>query len=186
MAHLPEQAEKVFDGVIFDVYQWEQELYDGTTATFEMLRRNDGAEVIAIKDDKIMIQIQEQPLKPEFVCLPSGNIEDGEDARTGAARELLEETGYVSDDWDHYSARNPYSKYDWTMNVFIARSCQYQQEPELDGGEKIQLEWVTFDELLELVDSGKMDRIEQELRAQLIRAKYHKPSYEEIKKRIFG
>ena len=31
---LPEQAKKVFDGEIFDVYQWDQEMYDGSTETF--------------------------------------------------------------------------------------------------------------------------------------------------------
>ena len=39
-AHLiPPEAKCVFRGKIFDVYQWPQRLYDGSTATFEMLRR---------------------------------------------------------------------------------------------------------------------------------------------------
>src|SRR5215467_9321922 len=32
---IPEHAERVFQGKIFDVYQWPQKLYDGSTATFE-------------------------------------------------------------------------------------------------------------------------------------------------------
>lgn len=35
---LPPQAKKVFTGQIFDVYQWEQEMYDGSFETFEMLK----------------------------------------------------------------------------------------------------------------------------------------------------
>lgn len=39
MVKIPSHATKVFSGVIFDVYQWEQELFNGNIATFEALRR---------------------------------------------------------------------------------------------------------------------------------------------------
>jgi hypothetical protein len=29
----PASAKKVFEGVLYDVYQWPQKLYDGSTAT---------------------------------------------------------------------------------------------------------------------------------------------------------
>ena len=45
---MPEHAKKVFSGVMFDVYQWEQEMYDGSTATFEKLTRPDTAQVIPV------------------------------------------------------------------------------------------------------------------------------------------
>lgn len=186
MGHLPEQAKKVFSGVVFDVYQWQQDMYDGTRATFEMLKRADTGEVLAVKDDKIMIQVQEQPMKPQFFCLPGGRIEEGEDPQTGAARELLEETGHVASEWKLFHAVEPHSKYDWTIYVFVARGCEYKQPQQLDGGEKIQVRWVTFDELLDLVDKGELAWMEQDLRMQLIRAKYHEPSRIELKKRIFG
>lgn len=35
---IPDHAKCVFKGVIFDVYQWEQKLYNGTTTTFEKLK----------------------------------------------------------------------------------------------------------------------------------------------------
>ncbi len=45
---IPEQAELKFRGVIFDVYQWPQEMFDGSVETFEMLRRADTVKIIAI------------------------------------------------------------------------------------------------------------------------------------------
>ncbi len=39
MVKIPSHAVKVFSGVIFDVYQWEQELFNGNVSTFEALRR---------------------------------------------------------------------------------------------------------------------------------------------------
>ncbi|MDG1950906.1 MAG: NUDIX hydrolase [bacterium] len=183
---LPEKAEQVFKGVIFDVYQWEQEMYDGSTATFEGLKRQHTAEVIATMGDKIMIQDQEQPAKPRFLSLPGGRIEWGEDPLVGAKRELIEESGCTTDDWQLYDEVQPYTKVDWSIYVYIARNVECVQEMELDGGEKIEMKWVTFDELLDLVDEGKLYNIEQNLRMEFVRAKYHPPSKEALHKKIFG
>ena len=54
---IPDEAEKVFNGVLFDVYQWQQEMYDGSYATFERLRRADTAAVICITDDDMHIRL---------------------------------------------------------------------------------------------------------------------------------
>jgi ADP-ribose pyrophosphatase len=60
---IPDHAECVFKGVIFDVYQWQQELYDGTATTFERIRRPDTVEVIGVTDHKILIVNDEQPMR---------------------------------------------------------------------------------------------------------------------------
>ncbi len=176
----------MFEGVIFDVFQWDQKMYDGSTEVFEMLGRPDTAEVIVTKNNKILIQEQEQPCKPKFYSLPGGRIEHGEDPLDGAKREVLEETGYISNDWELLMETNPSSKFLWTIYVYIARGCEWKQKMELDVGEKIELEWVTFDELIDMVDTRKLWNFDQELRVQLIRAKYDLPSKEALKKKIFG
>ncbi|MBI5369625.1 NUDIX hydrolase [Candidatus Uhrbacteria bacterium] len=182
---IPENAKKVFSGVLFDVYQWPQEMFDGTTETFEMLARQDTAEVLAIKEGKILLQKQEQPRKPLFYCLPGGRIEKGEESLDGAKRELLEETGFVSPEWILYRQTRPLSKMEWQIFVYVARNVTYQQVPHLDAGEWIEIEWVTLDELIDLVDGGKLAWIEQDLRLELVRAKYHAPAKEGLK-RLLG
>lgn len=177
---IPENAKKVFSGILFDVYQWPQKMFDGTTETFEMLKRQDTAEIIATKDGKIMIQEQEQPGKPFFLCLPGGRIEYDEDPLDGAKRELLEETGFTSDEWSLYRSVQPSHKLDWRIHVFVAKNCTYQQEPQLDAGERITIRWVTLDELIALVDVGKLAWIEQDLRMELIRAKFDASTKEEF------
>ena len=37
---IPKNATKVFSGKTFDVYQWEQEMFDGSKKIFEKLKRN--------------------------------------------------------------------------------------------------------------------------------------------------
>src|SRR3989338_5204026 len=88
-------AKRVFKGELFEVWQWEQKLYDGSTAVFEKIRRQATALVIPVVGDKILIQRQEQPhRRSAYLSLAGGRIEDGEEPLLAAQRELLEQTGY--------------------------------------------------------------------------------------------
>ncbi len=148
---MPQNAKKVFEGLIFDVYQWRQLMFDGSYATFEKLSRTDSAIVVAITADKNIIVLNEQqPTKPPFLASPGGRLDEGEDALAGAKRELMEETGYESNRWELWYSIQPYSKIDWTIFVYIAKNCHKVAEPKLDAGEKIELKLVSFKEWLEL------------------------------------
>ena len=59
MGKIPEHAKKVFEGVLFDVYQWEQECFDGSHATFEAVERLGSVNVIPVVGDKILINDEE-------------------------------------------------------------------------------------------------------------------------------
>jgi hypothetical protein len=91
---IPSHAKKVFEGVIFDVYQWEQKMFDGSVETYEKLKRNGTVEIIAVtKDKKIIVLKESQPARSEFTNLISGRIERGETPLETARKELLEEAG---------------------------------------------------------------------------------------------
>jgi len=60
---IPDDAKKVFSGVRTDVYQWDQEMFDGSIATFERIEKKPSAAIIAVVDSKIIITQQEQPHK---------------------------------------------------------------------------------------------------------------------------
>ena len=72
--------------------------------------------------------------------------------------------------------KNPMQSQDWAMYVFFLRDPQKTQEPHTDSGEKIVTQLVSFDKLLDLVDSGELYRFEQSLRLKMIRAKYLTPA----------
>lgn len=186
--YFPKKAKKVFSGVIFDVYQWEQHMYDGSTATFERLTRLDSAEIIAVtKEGNILIQRQQQPDKDNwFLCLNGGGIEKDEDPLEGAKRELLEESGYTSDDWKLLNTFTGFSKLHWNLHVYVARDCTYVQDQQLDSGERIEIQEVTFDAFIDFVERGEMQRVAPYIREQCIRAKYDEASYLLFKKNILG
>src|SRR3989338_266531 len=188
MGEIPPQAKQVFKGQIFDVYQWEQEMYDGTKEIFEKLRRSYTVEIIVTTPEgKIMVQRQHQPdSEKAFLSLVGGRIEEGEEPLEAAQREMLEETGFISQHWKHLETYDGSNKVDWKNFIYTARNCYKTSEQHLDPGERIEVLFVTFDEIIELVDSHRLNRMCETIREKCIRAKYHQPSREALYQMIYG
>ncbi len=148
---VPPNAQQVFKGILFDIYHYEQEMFDGSYQVFEKLVRKSSTDIIAVQNDKIMILMQEQPGKPLYPSLPGGQIERGEDSLTAAKREFLEETGYTSDEFILYKSQSDGgTKLYFPVTTYIVRDCKKVEETHLDVGEKIRVTWVEYDEFLQL------------------------------------
>ena len=94
---IPPHAKKVFEGTIFDIHQWQQEMFDGTTATFELASRPSVVVTHPVMGDKILVVKEEQPGRPPYLSAPAGFSEKQDiDALATGKRELKEETGLTS------------------------------------------------------------------------------------------
>lgn len=168
---LPPNAKLAFKGKIFEVWQWEQKMFDGSTAIFERLKRPNTAIVIPVVGENILIQNQQQPHRKKiFPSLPGGRCEREENPLKAAKRELLEETGYAANDWILFKEIHPMNKIIWTVYAYIAKNCSYKEAPCLDAGEKITTRLISFDEFLLL--SENPDFYEKELVGTLLRARF--------------
>lgn len=155
MKKIPDHAKKVFEGIIFDVYHWEQEMFDGSKETFEALKRIDSVTVLAVVGDAILINTEIQPGREPFMALPGGRIDRHETPLDAVTRELLEETGYTSDAitaWFNDDISDM-AKVEWNSHYFIAKNCIKNKEIELDPGEKIETKLITLEELIEIKDT---------------------------------
>lgn len=145
---VPDQAKLAFEGMIFDVYQWEQVLFDGSTHTFEMLKRCDTVSVICVVDGKVLVIDDEQPHLGVRRSFPGGRVDNTDESIEAAAkREILEETGYTFANWRLITVRQPYRKIEWFVHVWLATDVTDAVAPKLDPGEKITVEPISFEEL---------------------------------------
>lgn len=180
---LPSQAKKVFQGKIFSVYQWEQQMYNGTTATFEMLKRPGTIQIIPTVENHTFISYEEQPTKPPSYTLLGGRMEPNEDPLLTAKRELLEEAGLESDEWELIKTYEYMGKIEWPMYLYVARNCRKVAEQQLDPGEKIEVKQVSFDEFIDIASSE--DFWNQIFANDILRLRLNKEKLEEFKHKLF-
>ena len=152
---LPPHAKKVFQGHRFSIWQWEQQLFDGSTALFEKIGRPDSTDVIAVTPEKkILVDYEDQPNNHGFITLPGGGVDGDETPLENAQRELAEETGYTSDTWEHFWQVSPHASVECVTHYFIAKNCIKTTDVHLDPGERIRTAAVSFDEFVEIVCSS--------------------------------
>lgn len=184
---IPDTAECVFSGVRSEVYQWDQELYDGSIKRFERIRFFDGAFTFAITPEwKILITKQEQPAREKsFYSLPWWGFDfPDEDALLCAKRELLEETGYVSDEWEHWHNYLGSSNISTFTYFYIARNVRKIQEIQPDPGEKIEVFELNFDEWLALARTHQFTH-HLTLLSSMYDALLDQEKYHELKSLLF-
>ena len=90
-------------------------------------------------------------------CAGGIEAEDGVDALAAAKRELLEETGYGSDEWSHLLTLPAYATItDDTMCLFTAKNCRKINDYQtLDENEFLDVQLYSRDELEELIQNGE-------------------------------
>jgi len=148
---IPENATKVFTGDVFDVYQWPQKMYDGSTKTFEMIKRPDTVLIVPVSEDgKIWVIREEQPGRGwREIRLPGGRADvPGETTLQAAQRECEEEIGLRFADWSYLESSQPERKIDWYIHIFLAKNPSETVPARHDGGEKIEMYQVSYEEFL--------------------------------------
>lgn len=186
MKKIPDNAEKVFEGVVFDVYQWQQEMFDGSHRIFEFLKRKHGAVAFCVFEDKtILINEEEQPGKPPFISLPGGGADTyDEEPLEVIKRELREETGYVASSWKEIHIETNFPKLDWAIHYFVAKDLEKVGDPQNSASEKITTKRISFDEFLNLHLNPKFK--DKGLAYLMLRAQTDKVYREQMEKVLFG
>ena len=86
-----------------------------------------------------------------------GYLEPGEDPEMAVQRELMEETGYQSDQWQHLGSFTvDANRHVGTGHFFLARDARRVADPDHDDLEQFAIQWVSMEELRQALFDGRV------------------------------
>lgn len=149
---------KVFETPIFDLHEKTLDAPGQTiNHPFYVLRAPEWINVIALMPDNRIVLVEQYRVGVDEVTLelPGGMVDEGETPLEAAKRELLEETGYSSDNWEMIgkTSSNPAILSNFT-HLYIASGCQKTAPQHTDGSEDIAVRVIPMDDFLHLVSKG--------------------------------
>lgn len=148
----------MYEGDFITVLKDNVRLPDGSVSTREHIDHPGAVAVLALLDNGNLVLERQYRYPPqrEFIELPAGKIDAGEDILVCAQRELLEETGYIASEWTHLTTAWPCIGYaNERMEYFLARGLSHQGS-KLDDGEFLEVFELPFEEALQWVRQGRI------------------------------
>ena len=148
-------------------------LNNGKTIDRESVVKNVGTGcascVFAVTDEgKILVVIHPRIILPTDtkinVEVPAGYIEDDEDSKDAALRELREETGYATDSIQMIDSYYPSVGVSGErIDLFLALNCKKVQEQHLDVDEFLVCEEVTLEEFQYLLEHSYIHGVNERM-----------------------
>jgi ADP-ribose pyrophosphatase len=134
---------------------------DGHTAEWDIVGSGRTVAVVAFTEDRDVILVRQFRPGPGLLLdeLPGGAVDPGEEVADGAARELLEETGYVGDikvvgsSW--FASWSVIQRY-----AVVATSCRRVGKPAYDDGEFCEVVTMTVAEFREHLRRGELTDVD--------------------------
>ena len=156
------KSELLFNGDFLQVLREIYELPDKRIVKKEKVIKNNGKNsviVIALTCDGRYIITFQNRIKDHILAeFPSGYIENNEDVIDASKRELMEETGYESDDMfildEIFSSPGIDNSKTY---IVVANNCVKTCEPRKDGTELVNYELFSLDELKYMIQNNIMN-----------------------------
>ena len=156
------EKEKIDSINFLSVESFQCTLKNGKIIKREKILKN-GKDVDAViifpitQENKVIIACEPRVFTKETVDVgfPAGYVEEREEALAAAKRELLEETGYSSDEFVLVGSFYQDQGCSAALNhYYIAFNCALTSKQKLDESEFIKYFLVDFDEVKELYQNG--------------------------------
>jgi len=149
----------VYDGGFIKVHKDSVRLPDGNASSREYISHPGAVAILAILENGNLLMERQfrYATRQEFVELPAGKIDSGEDILLCAQRELLEETGYLATEWTHLTTSWPCIGYaNERIEYFMAVGLTHQGS-QLDDGEFLEVFELSLADAVDWVRQGKIN-----------------------------
>jgi ADP-ribose pyrophosphatase len=153
------QSNLIFENPWIELYQDKVEIRTGKIMHYTWYKSSDVVVIVPFlnEDNIVMIRQYRYPLRKVLLEFPAGHIENGEEAKKTAKRELLEETGYLANEIQYVYTYHPsVSKSRQLVHIFRAKDL-IEDKSNHDGTEDIiRLEVVSIEELKNMIKERRI------------------------------
>ena len=154
----PKSSEKIFSGRLIDLYFDHIELPNGKLSTREWIKHPGAVCIIPILPNGNLCLIRQYRYGPraEFIEIPAGKLDVGEDPLVCAKRELEEEIGYIAGKLTFLTNIHPAIGFsNEKMWVYLAEDLILSKQ-NLDQDEFLELYPLPVKKAIDLIYEGKI------------------------------
>ena len=151
-------SEKIFSGKLIDLYFDHVELPNGKSSTREWINHPGAVCIVPILPDGNLCLIRQYRYGPrdEFIEIPAGKLDTGEDPLVCAKRELQEEIGYIAGKLTFLTNIYPAIGFsNEKMWMYLAEDLQLSNQ-SLDQDEFLELFPLSLEEAINFINQGKI------------------------------
>jgi ADP-ribose pyrophosphatase len=152
------RSKTVYQGKLLHVLEDEVRLPDGRAARREYVRHPGAAMMVPFLDPETVLLVRQfrYPHGRDFLEIPAGKIDPGEDPLDTARRELREECGYEAREWRRLATVHPCIGYsNERIELYLARDLAHVGHAH-DDGEFIEIVPTPFADALRAMEEGRI------------------------------
>jgi ADP-ribose pyrophosphatase len=162
---LPYYSKTIKSNVIFknpwiELYQDKIETRNGNTMDYTWYKASDVVVIVPFLDSDTLIMIRQYryPLRKVLLEFPAGHIENDEDMKEAAKRELLEETGYLAKEIQYMYTYHPsVSKSRQLVHIFKGEGLMEKESKHDSSEDIVSVDTVSIIELKDMIRKRKIE-----------------------------
>ena len=150
---------RVFDGIVVKLNVDDVLLPNGEKTKRERIIHPGGVGIIALTDENEVLLVKQYRYGVQrlLIEIPAGKLEFGEDPLECGRRELLEETGYLAEEFTYLGGFCPTPAYCGEItHIFMARELTFKKQ-QLDKDEFLEVMKMPLNKAVELALQNKLD-----------------------------